>query len=102
MAIKSQTRKFEKAPTNIGKTWLLSLCICISIFWSSSKTNSAPPTANVSVGRVSEKVNAKAANTHRHGAQDESEKPHTLAASFYSVRDNLKTTLTLNSEYSTA
>ena len=50
------------------------------------------------MGKPTGNNRAKPTDEHRHGLQDEANKPHTLAASFYRVRDNLKTTLTLNNK----
>ena len=98
MAITPQTRKFEKVRTYFGKNWLPVLCICISIFWFLSKINSTPSAASVSNVKAAENVKVNPTNPHRHSTQDEADKPHTLAASFYSVRNDMKATLTLNNK----
>lgn len=98
MAIKSQTIKLKKTSTINCKKTLLALCIGISVLWFSPIIKSSSPVVKNRDGKAIENNRTKPKDGHQHNLQDEADKPHTLAASFYSVRDDLKTTLTLNNK----
>lgn len=92
MLTMSQTLTLENVRTRFGKAILIAVLISIGLF--SAKTYSESAVAADSV----EKPRAKSVTAHQHGDAAEADKPHTLAASFYRIGQNLKTSLMLNNK----
>lgn len=95
MASISQALKLEKVRPHFGKAILIAVLISIGIF--SAKTAKTYSESAVAAGSV-EKPRAKSVTAHQHGDAAEADKPHTLAASFYRIGQNLKTSLMLNNK----
>src|SRR5215475_454643 len=94
----THTNSLAKDRFRLGKTGFLVLIMVVGMILFSAKSKSAAPSVSDPTTSTADTRAPRSGNVHRHGVQVETDKPHTLAATFYSVREGLKTTLTLNNK----
>ena len=97
MASIPQSVKLGKSRMYFRKAMLIVLLTVIGSFSLLPNVNSAPAVPADSVEKTPLATRAKSATVHQHES-GEADKPHTLAASLYRIRENLNTTLTLNNK----